>query len=496
MTAAMNLQDMTRQALARDPARPALEFGERWYSVGELRRLAGRLEQRMAQAGIDDRAAVTFVPRNCPEAVAALLALLAAGRTIRMVYAFQSTAGIARDVARLRSSLVIAGAAELADDVLSAARGCGAAAIRLDDMDARLVPGLERCEGGRTLPAGAVPEVQILTSGTTGAPKQFPIAHELIARHHVEPRLAAATADEALREPPALLFFPLGNISGIYSTLPAVLRGQRVVLLERYTLDAWRRYIREHRPAASGGPPAAVQMILDAAVPVEELASLQCFATGAAPLDPTVQQSFEARYRIPILLSYGATEFGGPVCAMTPALHAAWAARKPGTVGRAMPGVQLRVVDADSGAELPPGREGLLEVITPRLDTGWIRTADIGVIDEDGFLFLRGRADGAITRGGFKLLPETIERALLRHPAIAEAAVVGLPDRRLGQIPAAAIRLKPGSTAPGFEALEAHLRQHVLATHIPVRWTLVAELPKNASMKIDRRGVAQLFDPA
>src|SRR5439155_3920483 len=103
-----------------------------------------------------------------------------------------------------------------------------------------------------------------------------------------------------------------------------------------------------------------------------------------------------------------------------------------------------------------------------------------------GFVFLRGRADGAIMRGGFKVLPESIERALQAHPAVSVAAVAGVPDRRLGQVPAAAIQFSPGVERPGVDELKAHLRQHVLVTHIPVHWRVVDELPRTPSMKLDR----------
>jgi acyl-coenzyme A synthetase/AMP-(fatty) acid ligase len=242
-----------------------------------------------------------------------------------------------------------------------------------------------------------------------------------------------------------------------------------------------------------GGPPTVVQMILDAEIPREELASLKYFNTGAAPLDPTVQRAFEDRYGIAVLLSYGATEFGGPVCAMTAQLHAEWGQKKFGSVGRTMPGAKIRVIDPETGAEKPAGEEGILEVISPRLEPKWIRTSDLGVMDADGFLYIRGRADGAITRGGFKLIPEVIERALLTHPAVSVATIVGIPDRRLGQVPVAAIQLTPEVPAPSIEELEAHLRKHVLATHIPVQWKFIDETPKNPSMKIDRPGVARLF---
>jgi acyl-coenzyme A synthetase/AMP-(fatty) acid ligase len=133
-------------------------------------------------------------------------------------------------------------------------------------------------------------------------------------------------------------------------------------------------------------------------------------------------------------------------------------------------------------------------VISPRIGPDWIRTSDIAMIDADGFLFHRGRADGAIMRGGFKLLPETIERALLLHDSISAAAVVGLADKRLGQVPAAAIQLKRGVEQPATAELEAHLRGHVTAPHIPVVWRFVAALPTTPSLKIDRPAVRRLFE--
>jgi acyl-coenzyme A synthetase/AMP-(fatty) acid ligase len=178
---------------------------------------------------------------------------------------------------------------------------------------------------------------------------------------------------------------------------------------------------------------------------------------------------------------------------MTADLHATWGKQKFGSVGRSLPGVQLRVIDPDTGAVLAPGQEGILEVIAPRIGPEWIRTSDIAMIDADGFLFHRGRADGAIMRGGFKLLPETIERALLLHDAISAAAVVGIADKRLGQVPAAAIQFKPGVEQPTIAALEAHLRDRVLSTHIPTVWRFVDALPTTPSLKIDRPAVRRLF---
>ena len=234
-------------------------------------------------------------------------------------------------------------------------------------------------------------------------------------------------------------------------------------------------------------------MILDADIPKADIASLQVFSTGAAPLDPRVQAEFEERYGIPVLLSYGATEFGGPVCAMSPDLYAAFGKAKFGSVGKPFGGAEIRVVDTETKAVLSAGEEGLLDVMSPKMGPEWIHTTDLGIIDEDGFLFLRGRADGAIMRGGFKILPETIQQALLGHPALSAVAAVGVPDQRLGQVPAVAMEVKPGVTAPSLEELEAYLREQVLATYIPVHWLFVDELPKTVSLKVDRPAVIRLF---
>jgi acyl-CoA synthetase (AMP-forming)/AMP-acid ligase II len=126
----------------------------------------------------------------------------------------------------------------------------------------------------------------------------------------------------------------------------------------------------------------------------------------------------------------------------------------------------------------------------------WIRTSDQAVIDGDGFLFIKGRADGAINRGGFKLLPDDIERVLQLHPAVAAAAVAGIPDRRLGQVPGAVVELAPRQPAPTVEQLESHLRQHLASTHIPAVWRFVEQLPYTNMMKVDRAALRCLLEAA
>lgn len=492
----VGLDRLARAALDGDPRAQGIEFEGHWHDWGDLKRTADAVSHLLDKAGLDPRAPIGFIPRNRPSAIAAQLGLIADRRTIRMIYAFQAPAGIARDVARLKLGAVVAALEDFSPELRTVVRDQGLAAIALSADGAIAIEDAERSTAPLDPAAPIAPQIQVHTSGTTGPPKNVGFDYDMIERHVIGRNLSAV-ADTVGEVAPVLLSFPLGNISGIYGSLVTLLGRRPAVLLDRFSLDAWRDFVRRYRPAMPMLPPAGVAMVLDANVPTEELSSIRIIMTGAAPLDPAVQHAFEERYGIPILIAYGATEFGGPVTTMTADLHAQFGATKRGTVGRAFAGAELRVVDADTGEVLPAGADGLLEVMTPRMGPHWIRTTDIGVIDADGFIFLRGRADGAIVRGGFKLLPETIERALCLHPAVAAASVVGLDDPRLGQVPAAAVQLRRGALTVTIDALEQHLRQHVYATHIPVRWAIVDTLPRNTSVKIDLPAVRALFaDPA
>ncbi len=483
------LDQLATEALSQDGDRPAIEFEHRQFYWGDMRRVANQVTAAIDASGAGPEGRVALVARNRPSAIAAFLGLIARRHTVRMVYPFQSDAAIARDIERIEPAVVVAATGDFGDEILATLETMGIAAVSLREMDAEPVAGFERARPGVGQAEGE-PAIEILTSGTTGAPKPFPLNYETVEQHIVgAARMPGGAETDPGDLPPALLYFPVGNISGLHTVLPPMLMGQPAILLDRFSVAGWHDYILRYRPTFSGMPPAGFKMVLDADIPTEDLAGIRALGTGAAPLDPGVHRAVEARYGC-----YGATEFGGPVTTMTPELHEQYGDEKFGTVGRPMPGVKMRVIDPETERELPPGEEGILEVVSPRIGPEWIRTSDLAVIDEDGFLFHRGRADGAIMRGGFKVLPATIETALLKHPAVAATAVVGIRDERLGQVPAAAIELKPGADEPTEADLEAHLREHVPATHIPVAWRFVDTLPRTISLKVDQPGVRRLFE--
>jgi len=481
--------DLCGKLMQMDPAGEAIHFDGRWHSWGYVQGIARQVQDCLHDAGIGF-APVSFIARNRPAALAGLVGLLSQERTIRMIYAFQSPAAIAASVEKLASPALLAMAEDLTPEVVEVLERCGMAGIALSDEGARVVV-LGKPEG--QLSAPSAPTIDILTSGTSGPPKQFPIRNQVFAHmmlNQGSPVLVDPTA------PPLMMAFPFGNIAGLSMLVGSFLQGQRIMLLDRFTLDAWRQYVVQYRPVSSGLPSAAVPMILNARIPAEDLSSIRYITTGAAPLDPQVQKRFQDTYGIRILLMYGATEFGGPVAAMTPALDAEWGEAKLGSCGRALPGAQLRVRDPETDEILPAGMEGLLEVVSPRMGPEWIRTTDIVKIDEDGFLYCIGRADGAIMRGGFKVLPEAVEQVLRLHPAVAFAGVIGLSDPILHEVPGAIIETRTGAARPSTDELERHVRDHLPATHVPARWRFVDSIPVNSAYKIDRTALRQLLGDA
>ena len=220
------------------------------------------------------------------------------------------------------------------------------------------------------------------------------------------------------------------------------------------------------------------------------------FRTGTAPLDPDLADAFQESYGIPVMQNYGATEYAGGVAGWTMEDHKLHSKSKRGSVGRLNTGVEARAVDAETGAALPHGQQGLLELKSPQLGDGksWMRTTDLAVVDAEGFLWINGRADNAIIRGGYKITPDDVVRALESHPAIREASVVGIADARLGQVPVAGLKLKAGAAPPGEKELDDFLRGKLSPYQIPVHMKYLEEFPRTASLKVDQAALKKLFD--
>lgn len=479
---------------AIDAARNAVECDGRWHCWAEIAQWMRSVERVLLDADIDCASAVGVILPNCAEALATVLQVVASHRCMVPLNPFQPPERIAAEIEKLQLRAVIGpDQCWRETPILDAVKRAGALGVRWKDGNFDVA--LLAASPAQTF----LPEVAVLmlTSGTTGPAKRVELRYEMLERSLMD-AFAYESGDRGqgvvLRSGVVLLATPLVHIGGLWAALSAVAAGRCIAMLEKFAVEPWRAAVVRHRPKLVSLPPTAIRMVLDAAVPPEDLASLKAIRAGAAPLDPGLQEAFEARYGVPILNAYGATEFAGSVAGWTYSDHQTFGKLKRGSVGRAQPGVKLRVVDRDTGMEMGPARVGLLEVRSPQLGSEtWVRTSDLAEIDDDGFLYIRGRADDAIIRGGFKILPGDVAKVLLEHPAIAEASVVGIPDARLGAVPVAAVEVRQGEPVPSEAELIAHVRSRMIAYQVPVQIKFVDRLPRTPSMKISQPDVRALF---
>ncbi|MGE2734505.1 class I adenylate-forming enzyme family protein [Mycolicibacterium vaccae] len=475
------LSQRIEDVLTLDPHGAALQFDDAWHTWGQIAALARRI------GGIGGTGTVGIMLRNEPAHVAALLGVLAVGGTVVVINPSRGDDRTRSDVAALHLPVLVG----LAADLEALAPATAATTVAISDLDTTPVV-REGSEPAADRPGVAV---WMLTSGTTGPPKRVDLTYDMLARSVIGPAPETAAPPAAVRAGVAIMNSPLVHVGGVFRVLLCVAEARRFVLLRRFHLDQWARAVREHRPRAVSLVPAALRMVLHSDLTREDLAGVRAVTCGTAPLSADDADAFTAKFGVPVLTSYAATEFGGGVAGWTLADHQEFWEKKRGSVGRANPGAQLRVVD-ESGRTLGPDRAGLLEVKPAQLGPGaeWIRTTDLARLDADGFLWILGRADQAIIRGGFKVLPDDVRAALESHPAVAGAAVVGTPDTRLGETPVALVELRDGA-ATDAEALTDYLGSRLARYEIPTRIVIVDAVPRTPSGKPDLTAVRSLVAP-
>ncbi|OBK40799.1 AMP-dependent synthetase [Mycobacterium sp. 1245111.1] len=468
-----------------DPAAPAVEFEQHWSSWKQL----GAMADRVASLIDDERAQVGILLRNRPIHVAALLGVLRRGASVVVINPGRGDERIKADVGQLELTLIVG-----EPDDLAMLGELPVTAVSLPDLAAE--PNVVAAGQDRTIEERTGVAVRMLTSGTTGPPKRVDLTYDMLAHSVMGPDADGASAPTELRRGVAIVNSPLVHIGGVFRILQCVAEARAFVLLERFELEHWVQAVRTHRPRAVSLVPTALRMVLHSNVPRADLASIRAVTSGTAPLSADDSDAFTEKYGIPVLTSYAATEFGGGVASWTLADHQKYWRDKRGSVGRANPGAQLRVV-GDDGAPLAPGEVGLLEVKPAQLgpSADWMRTTDMARLDADGFLWIVGRADQAIIRGGFKVMPDDVRGALESHPAVAGAAVIGRRDERLGETPVAMVELRAPHSADAA-ALVDYLRNRLARYEIPTEIAIVDELPRTPSGKPDLSAVRRHFSGA
>ncbi|MFG2547195.1 class I adenylate-forming enzyme family protein [Streptomyces sp. NPDC048594] len=366
-----------------------------------------------------------------------------------------------------------------------------------DDLTAAARAGHPAPEGRDPAPDGTA--LISYTSGTSGTPKGATNTHRNIMYNAERQRTGLGLPDA----PVYFALAPLFHITGMVCEFGACLNSAgTLVLAYRFEPGVVLDAFAEHRPHYTVGPSTAfMALAAQPSVTREHFASFANISSGGAPLPPALVEKFRAGFGPYIRNGYGLTECTAPCASVPPHLEAP-VDPASGTLAVGVPGPEtvVRVVD-ELGAEVPLGEQGEIVVAGPQVVPGYwrrpdataetfpggeLRTGDIGFMDAQGWLYVVDRKKDMINASGFKVWPREVEDVLYTHPAVREAAVVGVPDGYRGETVKAYISLRPGAdTAP--DALAAYCEERLAAYKYPRQVEILPDLPKTASGKILRR---------
>ena len=511
MTMDENLARQAELALERQGDYKTLFFEGTWHSSGQLADRAARLATGLTDLGVRPGDRLLVLMANCPEVLITYNAAWRAGAAVTPLIFL-----VSED--ELRHALVDSGAVGIVTTVEFLPK-VSAALAGSPEVRFVLVPGVDSL--GPAAPESAVPGVPVLdfdrvasaepgsiagrsgtdlaallyTGGTTGRSKGVPLTHAGLywcgsAAHEMSVRANVVSS---------VLPLPLAHAYGLLVICGGMHRTDQVktVLMRWFDPAGWVQLAEEHRVQGSALVPSMIQMLLGQPLEKADLSELTAISSGAAPLADEVRREFEARVpTATIYEGYGCTEAATFISANPRD------GRRIGSVGLPVPGVELTIQD-DAGQVLPTGQDGEICVRSPGVMTGywhtedssalagnWLHTGDIGHLDADGYLYVVDRKKDLILRGAFNVFPRDVEDVLVAHPAVAQAGVVGRPDKRLGEEVVAFVSLRPGAEV-SVEELTEHAKKHLAANKYPREITIVPAVPLTSVGKLDRKKLRQ-----
>ena len=464
---------------------------------------ARALAQQLADAGIGEGDVVALMLENSVELLLGILAAWLLGAAATPINPTFTERELSYQLEDSSAKLLIA-------DEHTSVAAAGVAIARLDlvDIRARLrgpvgTGGPDSPVGpsghggpGQPLPTPVTPADQlallIYTSGSTGQPKGVMLDHANL--HAMADGLASHTAITA--EDRALVVLPMFHVNAIcVSWLAPMLVGGSTVIMPRFTPTGLIDAIARFRPTYFSVVPAILAKLVELPADTSvDFSSVRFVICGAAPVSAELLQLSADRFGLHIIEGYGLTE---STCAS--ACIPLTGPHKIGTVGPALAGQRIKLTDPD-GNPVPTGERGEVRISGPTIMRGylgrpeataetivdgWLRTGDVGVLDEDGYLRIVDRIKDMIIRGGENLYPKEIEAHLAAHPAVLESAVVGAQHPQLGEVPVAYVVLLPGAEATRADLL-AHCAAGLMKVKVPARLTLVDDLPRNPVGKVDK----------
>jgi long-chain acyl-CoA synthetase len=494
-----NLAVILSESARSAPDHPVAVFDGGQLTYRQLDQASDRVAANLAAAGIEPGDRVALQLPNIPQFLVAYFGILKAGAVVVPLNVLLRAPEIAYHLEDSGALVLITWAGVVAEAVKGAeaaevgaifAVGPAARPPGVLPFERLLDGAAPACEMVMRQPADTA--VIVYTSGTTGRPKGAELTHiQLYMNADIPGRLFGVRPDDVVT---AVL--PLFHVFGLSSILDCCVRfGSTMSLIPRFTPTAVLTAIQRDRATILEGVPTMFADLLSCPdLDRYDLSSLRVAISGGASIPAPVLDAFEDRLGLVILEGYGMTE-----TASTTTFNPSAAERRAYSVGKPIWGTQTQVWDA-SGRPLPPGPEHVGEIVTRGLHvmkgylnrpeataaafTGdWLHTGDLGYIDEDGFLFIVSRKKELIIRGGYNVYPSEIENVLHAHPAVAEAAVVGVPDERLGEEVLAVVIVRESAELRETE-LVAWCRERLAAYKCPRVFQFRSELPKNTLGKV------------
>ncbi|QUW83973.1 long-chain fatty acid--CoA ligase [Streptomyces mirabilis] len=484
-----NLAHNLTASVTRDDDAPAILLGDTLLTYGELDEASARVAGLLRDRGVRPGDRIGCMLPNVPQFAAVYYGILRAGAVVVPMNVLLKSREVAFYLGDSQATLVLAWHG-FAEDAVAGAATAGTECLlvtpgEFETLLAATTPqaGITECEASDTA-------VILYTSGTTGTPKGAELTHaNLTSNTQASIDLFSLTAgDVVLGALP--LFHVFGQTCGLNASIAA---GACLALVPRFDAHAVLETIQRQRVSIFQGVPTMyVALLSHPERATFDVDSLRLCVSGGSALPVEVLHAFEAEFSCIIVEGYGLSETS-PVASFTHPDRV----RKPGSIGQPVDGVEMRLLDVSDGVgeiairghNVMKGYWGRPEATAAAIDTdGWFRSGDLAQVDEDGYYFIVDRKKDLIIRGGYNVYPREIEELLYTHPAVREAAVVGIPHPALGEEVCAAVALKDGVTTTP-EELREHVKAQAAAYKYPRHVWIVEELPKTSTGKILRRSV-------
>ncbi|GAA1347747.1 long-chain-fatty-acid--CoA ligase [Arthrobacter roseus] len=504
----LSLAAVLAESARRYPEKTAVISGGQQYSYSTLWRQSLRYGAQLQEAGMEPGDVVGIMAPNVVEFPRAYYAVEAAGGVVVPVHLLLTVEEVVHVLRDSGAKMLICHASFLS------VAGPAAEQAGIPLLLAGPAPqGAEGAEGLQVLDADSGkelrnyvsreaddPAVIFYTSGTTGKPKGAVLTHLNMVMNAT---VSAVDANDVRTDDIALACLPLFHVFGQTASMNAIFRlGATLVLLPRFTGEAALELIREENVDVFHGVPTMYMQLLEAAEGQEKLPKLRLCVSGGAAMPVAVMEKFNEAFDVTIYEGYGLSETSPVVSTNTP-----YSGVKPGTVGPSIWGVEVEIADhrePDKVVPLPNGELGEIlvrghnvfagylnnpEATAAAMVDGWFRTGDLGTMDDDGFITVVDRTKDVIIRSGYNVYPREVEEVLIRHPAIAQVAVIGIPDDLRGEEVCAVVVLDPAHQGPRSSAEEIieWSREHLAKHKYPREVRFVEKFPLGPSHKILKR---------